>query len=191
MKGVRSPATALLGAGLIVFSLRGPDTPVQARTTIGRTAYVASRPISAGSVIGRGDIRSTEITGEGINGLPGSAVAVVGRRAAVNIAAGRLIEDATLSAVPLPADIEQITVHVDGRQEPGLVAGDMVDVIATDPTTGAPVIVGSEVVVAAVGSGDATGPSVTLDCPQDVAVAIAGVQLASKPLTVVRTAVSR
>jgi len=182
MKGSRNWALGILGVGLIAFSLHPAVATPVAVVSASEPVVVAARAIAQGSVMTSNDVRVDfmQSVPEGAFGRPSS---VVGRTAAVNVRAGRVVDDTVLATAPLAAS-QSVAIQVDSRYAGGVLAGDVAEVVGVDSSGNAVVIAGGVTVEDVTST--SSGAVVTVSCAPNCALAVAGAELQTHPLALIR-----
>ncbi|RHW28281.1 hypothetical protein D0Z08_04695 [Nocardioides immobilis] len=96
---------------------------------------VVTNPVAAGQVIDKDDVRPAQVAGVDGAVHASDIESIVGKRAAAGLVDGQVLTDAALSEEEVPADGERlVAIRLDkGRVPGGLIAGDLVDVLAAPP----------------------------------------------------------
>ena len=183
--GLFAAMVALVCAGAL-----GVAWLVQASTTA--VPVVAARStIERGTLISAGDLMVVRIaTDPSLRTVPGSQLSgLVGKRAALDVAAGSLLTSESVSAANTPgAGFSLVGVGVADSMMPGtsLLAGDRVRVVATADgqaaATGGPTSIGAQVVGTRTGT-NASGQSqtiITVSVPASDAAALAAIAASGK-----------
>ena len=135
----RRPMAALLAVVLAAAGAIGAGVAWSA-TSDARVVLVAAQTIPRGTVIDAGDLRRVRVgAGTGLDAISAEeAGAVVGQRAALDIASGSSISQVAVTDAVVPAAGQSI-VAVPLTTQPGtpLVPGDKVRVVVTPTTPGA------------------------------------------------------
>jgi Flp pilus assembly protein CpaB len=182
MKGSRNWALGILGLGLIAFSLHPATATPVAAVSASQPIVVAARAIAQGSVMTSNDLR-VQLMPEGPMGSFGRASSVIGRTAAVNVRAGRVVDDTVLATAPV-APAQSVTIHLDSHYAEGVVPGDTAEVVGVDPTGNAAVIAGGVTVENVTATSN--GVDVTVSCAPNCVLAVAGAELQTHPLALIR-----
>lgn len=185
--GLFAAMVALVCAGAL-----GVAWLVQASTTA--VAVVAARStIERGTLISAGDLMVVRIaTDPSLHTVPGSQLSgLVGKRAALDVAAGSLLTSESVSAANAPgAGFSLVGVGVADSMMPGtsLMAGDRVRVVATaesqtaGSSTGGPTSISAQVVGTRTGM-NASGQSqtiITVSVPASDAATLAAIAASGK-----------
>lgn len=140
-------------------------------------------PVPAGHVIERGDLTSAAVSGvEGA--IPvGDLDQVLGSTAATALVQGQVLTEALLTSDPVPAVGQRVVgVELDATRAPtGLVAGDVVSVLAVPPSgdpsdaesLGSPTVLTESATVFAADRVDGAGTRISLVVPEDEANRVA------------------
>jgi Flp pilus assembly protein CpaB len=183
MKGSRNWAIGIFGVGLIAFSLHPVTASTAAAVNASAPVVVAARAIAQGSVMTANDLR-VDFEPQPPAGVFARPSSVIGRTAAVNIRVGRVIDDAVIATAPVSAN-ESVAIHLDSRFAGTVAPGDVVEVVGVDASSSTAVVVAGNVSVEGVAS-TSNGVDVIASCAPSCVLAVAGAELQSHPLALVR-----
>lgn len=186
--GRRRQVPWLVAGVVLVVGFALAFATVSIRLTGGRPVLVVTGPLSAGHVLGPGDLRSVNMpAASGLATVPAAQEpSVLGRALSVPIAAGTLLSPAEVRAgSSLPAGEAVVGLAVKaGQYPPALASGDQVEVVdttgaaasqaTTQGTTPGPVVPATVVGVDVSPAGSSAAAVISLQVGRSDAATVAG-----------------